>query len=92
MAEVHEAMKQFAGDMLKHSNEFKVLPSYGNFMMLRFPDYEHKKALLDYLAENNIFARDTTQSDCVRNCFRITIGTREQMKRVAGVIDSYYGK
>lgn len=90
--EVHEAMKTFAGDMLKHSNELKVIPSYGNFMMLSFSDYEKKKALLDYLAENNIFARDTTQADCVKNCFRITIGTREQMRRVSDVIDNYYAK
>lgn len=91
VAEVHEAMKDFAGDMLKHAYHFKTLTSYGNFMMLRFPDYDKKKGLLDYLAENNIFARDTTQADCVKNCFRITIGTREQMKRVARVIDCYYG-
>ena len=59
-------------------------------MMLRFPDYEKKKELLDYLAENNIFVRDTTQADCVKNCFRITVGTRDQMKRVANVIDRFY--
>ena len=90
--EVHKAMEEFAGSMLKHATYFKVLPSYGNFMMLRFPNYDKKKELLDYLAENNIFVRDTTQADCVKNCFRITIGTCEQMKRVAKVIDSFYGK
>lgn len=90
--EVHRAMEEFAGAMLKHATYFKTLPSYGNFMLLRFPDYEKKKALLDYLAENDIFVRDTTQADCVKNCFRITIGTREQMRRVAGVIDNYYQK
>ena len=90
VAEVHKAMEEFEGAMRKHVEYFKTLPSNGNFMMLRFHDYEHKKALLDFLAENNIFARDTTQADCVKNCFRITIGTREQMKRVAMIIDNYY--
>lgn len=90
--EVHKAMDSFAGDMLRHLNEFKVIPSYGNFMMLRFSDYDKKKALLDYLAENNIFVRDTTQADNVKNCFRITIGTQEQMKIVADVIGRYYGQ
>ena len=88
--EVHKAVGEFASSMLKFASYFKTLPSFGNFMLLQFPDYNHKKALLDYLAENNIFVRDTTQADCVRNCFRITIGTCEQMKRVANVIASYY--
>lgn len=91
VAEVHKAMKEFVCAMTKHSSHFKTLPSYGNFMMLRFQNYEQKRALLDYLAENNIFSRDTTQADCVKNCFRITIGTRNQMKRVADVIDQFYG-
>ena len=90
--EVHKAMEQFARDMVIHSNEFKLIPSYGNFMLLRFSDYDKKKALLDYLAEQNIFTRDTTQADCVKNCFRITLGTREQMKHVANVIDCYYAR
>lgn len=90
--EVHKAMEEFTEAMLKHTTYLKAFPSYGNFIMLRFPDYDNKKALLDYLTENNIFVRDTTQADCVKNCFRITIGTREQMKRVASIIDSYYAK
>jgi len=90
--EVHKAKDDFTRVMQKYDVHFKTLPSYGNFIMLRFPDYEQKKALLDYLAQKNIFARDTTQADCVKNCFRITIGTREQMKRVAGEIDGYYAK
>lgn len=88
--EVHKAMEEFTGAMIKYSTYFKTIPSYGNFVMLRFLEYEHKKNLLNYLADNNIFVRDTTQADCVRDCFRITIGTSEQMKRVAKVIDEYY--
>lgn len=90
--EVHKAMEQFAGAMLKHASHFKTVPSYGNFMMLHFIDYDSKKALLDYLAKNNIFVRDTTQADCIKNCFRITMGTCEQMKRVTDVIDLFYAK
>lgn len=88
--EVHKAMEEFTSAMIKYSAYFKTIPSYGNFVMLRFPEYEHKKSLLNYLADNNIFVRDTTQADCVRNCFRITIGTREQMRRVVNVINKYY--
>lgn len=90
--EVHKAMDEFKKEMENHSSKFKVIPSFGNFMMFQFPDYSKKIQLLEFLAENNIFVRDTTQAECVKTCFRITIGTREQMRRVAKVIDSFYGK
>lgn len=90
--EVHLAMDDFSKSMQKYSQYFSIIQSYGNFMMLKFPEYSKKKELLDYLADNNIFARDTTQAECVKNCFRITIGTREQMDRVSRVIDRFYGK
>ena len=90
--EVHKAMDEFGENMKQYSDHFNTLPSNGNFMMLKFPDYDKKKDLLDYLADNNIFVRDTAQADCVRNCFRITIGTRVQMKRVADIIGKYYAK
>lgn len=90
VAEVHRAMTQFSEEMKKHSSSFTVLPSAGNFLMFRFSSYEKKKELLNYLANNNIFVRDTTQADCVKTCFRITIGTCEQMRRVASVIDQFY--
>lgn len=90
--EVHKAMKEFIESMNKHEKYFNLIPSNGNFIMMRFSNYDKKKELLDYLAENNIFARDTTQAECVKNCFRITIGTREQMKKVANVIDNFYDK
>ncbi len=88
--EVHKAMGLFSEEMLRYADHFSIIPSKGNFMLLRFSDYAGKKGLLDYLAENNVFARDTTQSESVKNCFRITIGTRPQMERVISVIDNYY--
>ena len=82
--------KSFRKDLENYSDKFKVINGHGNFLMLKFPNYEEKSKLLDYLAEQNIFVRDTTQADCVKSCFRITIGTREQMKRVIKVLTSYY--
>ncbi len=88
--EVHKAMKLFEEKVQKYASHFQTIPSHGNFTMLRFPDYNSKKALLDYLAAHDIFARDTTQAECVKNCFRITIGTCDQMTRVVEVIERYY--
>ena len=67
-----------------------VHPSHGNFALVELKNYEAKIALLNYLAEHNIFVRDTTQAPSVRNCFRITIGTKEQMEKVINVIEQYY--
>lgn len=92
VAEVHKAKIDLMSHLSKYEDKFKVIPSYGNFCMLKFVSYDKKKDLLDYLADHNIFVRDTTQADCVRNCFRITTGTREQMKRVANIIDRYYNE
>jgi len=88
--EVHLAMKIFNKKLELLSDFFVIIPSNGNFVMLKFPSCEKKKELLNYLADNNIFVRETTQADCVKNCFRITIGTREQMKRVTNVIECFY--
>lgn len=88
--EVHKAMREFEIALGKYKKYFTIYPSHGNFLMIRFPDYERKRELMDYLAEKNIFVRDTTQAKCVENCFRITIGTLPQMKHVLTIIDKFY--
>lgn len=90
--EVHKAMISFTEKMTTHCNEFTIIPSNGNFLLLKFENYKKKLDLLNYLAENNIFVRDTTQADSVKNCFRLTIGTRAQMERVIDTINIYYEK
>lgn len=90
--EVRSAKSWFTERAVKYSDHFRVIPSHGNFMLMRFTDYSSKKALLDYLAKNDIFVRDTTQSDSVKNCFRLTAGTRKQMERVLDTIDRYYAE
>ncbi len=88
--EVHLAKDFFIRKMVSYSQYLKVYPGHGNFLLIKFPSYEEKRGLFDFLAQNNIFVRDTTQDPIVYNCFRMTIGTREQMQRVVGVIDLYY--
>ena len=67
-----------------------LYPGYGNFILIKFNSQEEKMKLLRYLECKNIFVRDTTQSSSVMNCFRITIGTVDQMKNVIKAIDKYY--
>ena len=90
--EVHFGMVYFKEAMQRYVDKIFVHPSHGNFMLLEFNNYEEKVALLNYLAEHNIFVRDTTQVPMVRNCFSITIGTTEQMSHVVDVINTYFSK
>ncbi len=80
-----DACKQWQDRMTMHK-------SAGNFVLVQFKSYEEKIDLLTYLAEHDIFVRDTTQTPSVRNCFRITIGTRPQMERVIQVIEKFYAR
>ena len=90
--EVKRGKEYFIASSQQYSDHYSVHPSYGNFVLLEFKSHEGKMELLNYLADNNIFARDTTQAPMVYNCFRITVGIKEQMEQVLSVIDSMYSK
>lgn len=87
---VDEGKRFFIDACQKWKNDIITHNSLGNFILVECSSYGRKTKLLDYLAEHNIFVRDTTQSASVRNCFRITIGTKEQMQIVVNVISQFY--
>lgn len=93
---VHEVKnaQQIFNDFLRNHYSKIMMPidSGGNFTMIYFNSREDKYNLMNYLADNNIFVRDCTQNSLVYNCFRITIGTIEQMHQVMDVINQYYGE
>lgn len=72
--------------------KFKAYESQGNFVLVNCGDIETKKALIYYLEENNIFIRAVSQSESVKNCVRITIGTQEQMVTVIQIIKDFVNK
>lgn len=88
--EVHAGKDLFIKEMESNLPDIKVYPSYGNFCMLQFPSVDEKKQLIEFLSNNNIFVRELMQGPIVERCFRITIGTPEQMKTVVHVIKSFY--
>lgn len=87
---VHEGMEYFIKQSTIYSDKYEVYPSSGNFLLLKFPTVEDKSNLVMHLANNNIFVRDLTQDKILTCCFRITIGTPDQMKQVFSVFKSYY--
>lgn len=90
VAEVQTAKSFFIEKMRMYNKNLTIYPGYGNFLLLKFSSQETKLELFNYLAENNIFVRDTTQDPIVYNCFRMTVGTVCQMQRVVEVIERYY--
>lgn len=91
VAKVNEAKKYFVEQLKQFSEIYVPAESAGNFVLLRFGNYESKMALLNYLSERGIFARNRTEAPSVYNCFRITIGTKDQMVVVLRAIKDYYG-
>ena len=92
VAEVNKSKKIFYKACEKYADKMTLIPSYGNFVLIKFNSKDEKLELLQYLADNNIFARDTTQSASVQNCFRISIGTCKQIEIVIDVIDKFFNK
>lgn len=90
--EVHAGKDLFVKEMGNIAPLVKLYPGYGNFCMLQFPSVEEKKHLLEYLSQNNIFVRELMQGHLVDRCFRITIGTPEQMRVVCDVFSKFYAQ
>lgn len=88
--EVRRAKTAFIGRMRIFHEYLQIYTGYGNFLLVKFATHDGKMSLLQYLADNNVFVRDTTQHPSVCNCFRITIGTELQMQYVADIISRYY--
>ena len=87
--ESNEAKAMFLEEIAKFQ-AIKAYKSNANFVVLRFESYEEKMKVFDYLVNNNIFVRTIDQSPIVHDCLRISIGTKEQMKRVLAVLKEYY--
>lgn len=90
VADILKGREYFLEKAKAFSEHFTVIPSHGNYMLVKFKTYQEKMALIGHLSENDIFVRDTMQDAIVQNCFRITAGTIDQMKRVLTVIADYY--
>lgn len=89
--EVHKAKEYFIKTInQKFKTKLKACESNGNFVLINCHDYETKCGLLEFLEENNIFIRAVSQTESLRNYVRVTIGTKEQMKRVIEKIEEFF--
>jgi histidinol-phosphate aminotransferase len=88
--EVYLAKLQFLNFIKSMDPFLQFFNSYGNFLLIRVSDQKDKKGLISYLETNNIFVRDFSHSRSLLDCFRITIGTRDQMTIVENFIRQYF--
>ncbi|MFV1921898.1 MAG: histidinol-phosphate transaminase [Methylotenera sp.] len=70
---------------------FVVLPSGGNFIFTRHPDYDGAD-LAAKLRENNIVIRHFKQPERISSFLRITIGNDLQMQTLVDVISAIFNK
>lgn len=71
------------------NDRFRAFHSYGNFVLINCGDLVNKRAVTDFLEQNNIYVRAVNQSESVINCIRITIGTFDQMKLVINALHMF---
>ena len=85
--EVKRARKFFIDSVnKKFSRELYAYDSKGNFVLVRCKVSGLKEKVIAGFESENIFVRNVSQSKSLHDCFRITIGTREQMQRVLDVL------
>lgn len=88
---VNDAKSYFIEEInSKFSNTLHAFESAGNFVLIRCNSLEIKNNLISFLENNNIFVRDVNQSDSLQNCFRITMGPLEIIKKVISLITKYF--
>ncbi|MBE0652768.1 MAG: aminotransferase class I/II-fold pyridoxal phosphate-dependent enzyme [Bacteroidales bacterium] len=88
--EVNIAKIQFVNFIKSMNPSLRVFNANGNFLLIRILEQENKKPLIQHLEANDIFVRDFSHSRLLIDCFRITIGTREQMQRVEDAIRDFF--
>lgn len=72
-----------------YNTKFTAYDSHANFVVVKCCNSLTKSEIINYLESRNIFVRSISQSESVRDCIRVTIGTIEQMKRVLQAMDTY---
>lgn len=67
-------------------NHMRVVPSQGNFIMVLFPDAAHAKLVFDTLMERGLVVREIGDSYGIPHGLRISIGSEQAMRGVAGIL------
>ena len=85
--EVSRARALFVSEMNRAplDRHFKAFPSHGNFVLIRCDAEKTKTAILDWYEKHDIYVRNVSQSESLKDCIRVSIGTRPQIERVLAI-------
>ncbi|MFD1941257.1 histidinol-phosphate transaminase [Paradevosia shaoguanensis] len=75
-----------------NSNEMRVVPSQGNFILLLFPDAARASAAFQALYQQGLIVREVGDSYGIPNGLRISIGPEDAMRRVVGILKDFGGR
>ena len=87
--EVNCAKEYFINEIQRFAPDITVHKSSANFLLMKFKDFKLRCDVFNFLKEHNIYIRNPLHSTLLYNCLRISIGTKEQMKRVVDCIDDF---
>ena len=69
-----------------NSNHMRVIPSQANFILVLFPDADFAARAFTTLMERGLIVREVGHSYGIDNGLRISIGSEEAMRGVAGIL------
>lgn len=68
---------------------FSLHKSFGNFLLIRLSNYKEAFDLYNFLLKKGIIVR-AFREDILNSCLRISIGRKNEMKRLISVIKSFF--
>jgi histidinol-phosphate aminotransferase len=92
ITEIRSLRDEIYHDLLNLQKEYTAFylhPSEANFVLLRFQSLEIAQSLYEYCLTHNFKLRKFEGQ--LADCLRISIGTKNQMKRVIEIIKSFFG-
>lgn len=84
--EIVEEREKLAGSLKEFSFIKKIYPSEANFLLVKVAD---PKKLYDYLSSKQIIVRDRSKAPLCEGCLRITVGTKEENKKLIEALKQY---
>ena len=73
-------------ELLRRLPDAHVFPDHGNLVLVRFASNEQARALQQQLADAGVLVKDVTRVAKLHACLRISVGTREDLDRLAAAL------
>jgi histidinol-phosphate aminotransferase len=74
-------------ELLARLPDAEVFPAHGNLVLVRFPSDERARAVHARLAAGGVLVKDLTRVAKLAGCLRVSVGTSEDLERLAAALD-----